>query len=228
MKQTLIILVCLVFFSCKKEDVNNPPYFTFDNTAREWFSELKVHDTLKFLSNLGNVRIYEVNAIQEVKQLITGNCSFITSVCSIYYEYDELMISFNRIDSFSSPTDIKISMYIPDSLDYTNLPKNVVAKARIFGDFDDYNGQVLPNGDRIFLKFPDIYQNIQFETFAAPTKTYNEVIKFKSNNPYSYYHDGWNRNYNINEYGMTVNLVLYISRTSTDKNGQGRINCHPP
>jgi hypothetical protein len=131
MKQTLIILVCLVFFSCKKEDVNNPPYFTFDNTAREWFSELKVHDTLKFLSNLGNVRIYEVNAIQEVKQLITGNCSFITSVCSIYYEYDELMISFNRIDSFSSPTDIKISMYIPDSLDYTNLPKNVVAKARI-------------------------------------------------------------------------------------------------
>lgn len=198
MKQTLIILVCLIFFSCRKEDVKNPPYFTFDNTAREWFSELKVHDTLKFLSNLGNIRIYEVNAIQEVKQSITGNCSVLLP-CSIYYEYDELMISFNRIDSISSPTDIKISMYIPDSLDYTNLPKNVVAKARIFGEFDDYNGQILPNGDRVLLSFPDIYQNIQFDKFAAATRSFNEVIKFKSNNPNSYYHDGWNRNYIINE-----------------------------
>jgi len=64
MTRALIILICLIIFSCKKEDINNPPYFTFDNAARAWFSDLKIHDTLKFLSNLGNVRIYEVNAIE--------------------------------------------------------------------------------------------------------------------------------------------------------------------
>jgi len=191
MKRTLTILMCLIIFSCKKEDVNNPPYFAFDNTAREWFSDLKVHDTLNFLSNLGNKRIYEVNAIETSKEMVSGNCGAIFGNCTVYYWFDQELISFNRIDSFSSPTDIKISMYIPDSLDYTNLPKNVIAKARIFGAFDDYNGQILP--------FPDIYQNIQFEKFTNATRTYNEVIRFKSNNPNSYYHDGWNRYYNINE-----------------------------
>jgi len=199
MKQTLIILVCLVFFSCKKEDVNNPPYFTFDNNAREWFSDLKVHDTLKFLSNFGNSRIYEVNDIETSKVVISGNCGTFFGGCTVYYRYDQKFISFNRIDSFSSPTDIKITMFPPDSLDYTNLPKGIVAKARIFGDFDDYNGQLLANGDRILLKFPDIYQNVSFSTFTNAVKAYNEVIKFNSNNPSSYYHDGANRNYNINE-----------------------------
>lgn len=190
MKRTLIILMCLIIFSCKKEDVNNPPYFPFDNTAREWFSDLKVHDTLKFLSNLGNVRIYEVNAIETTK-VVRSDCAPVIGGCSVYYRYDEKFISFNRIDSFSSPTDIKISMYPPDTLDYRNLPKNVVAKAKIVGQFDDYNGQI--------LSFPDIYQNVSFTTFTTATKTYNEVIKFNSNNPNTYYHTGWNRNYNINE-----------------------------
>lgn len=199
MKRPLIILLCLIIFSCKKEDVNNPPYFAFDNTARKWFSDLKAHDTLKFLSNLGNVRIYEVNAIETSKVVISGNCGTIIGGCTVYYRYDEKLISFNRIDSFSSPTDIKISMYPPDSLDYKNLPKGVIAKAIIFGEFDDYNGEVLPNDDRILLKFPDIYQNVSFSTFTTATKTYNEVIKFNSNNTNTYYHTGWNRNYNINE-----------------------------
>ena len=95
----------------------------------------------------------EVNAIETSKVVISGNCGTITSICTVFYRYDEKLISFNRIDSFSSPTDINISMYPPDSLDYKNLPKGVVAKARIFGDFDDYNGQLLPNGGRILLKF---------------------------------------------------------------------------
>jgi hypothetical protein len=199
MKPTLIILLCLIFISCKKEEVNEPPYFTFDNAAREWFSDLKVHDTLKFLSNFGNIRIYEVNAIDTSIVVISGDCGTIFGGCNVYYRYDQNLISFNRIDSFSTPTDIKIAMYLPDSLDYKNLPKGVVAKARIFGGFDDYNGQLLPNGDRILLKFPNIYQNVSFSTFTNAIKTYNEVIKFKSDNPNSYYLDGWNRSYNINE-----------------------------
>jgi len=182
--------MCLIFFSCKKQDVNSPPYFPFDNTAREWFSDLKINDTLKFISNLGNVRIYEVNAIESSKVVIS-DCGPVVGGCTVYFRYDEKMISFNRIDSFSSPTDIKISMYLPDSLDYRNLPKGVIAKARIFGEFDDYNGQILP--------FPDIYENVSFSTFANTTKTYNEVIKFKSNNPNPFYHSGANRNYYINE-----------------------------
>ncbi len=90
-------------------------------------------------------------------------------------------------------------MFPPDSLDYKNLPSNVIAKAKIFGDFDDYNGQLLPNGDRILLKFPDVYQPVAFSTFVGATKTYNEVIRFISNNSNTYYHTGWNRNYNVNE-----------------------------
>lgn len=81
----------------------------------------------------------------------------------------------------------------PDSLDYKNLPVNTVAKARIFGFFDDYNGQILP--------FPDIYQPLSFETFPGATKIYDEVVNFNSNDPDTYYHDGWNRDYNINEVG---------------------------
>jgi len=191
MKRPLIILMCLIIFSCKKEDVNNPPYFAFDNTAREWFSDLKIHDTLKFLSNLGNARVYEVNAIETSKVVISGNCGTIIGGCTVYYRYDEKIISFNRIDSFSSPTDIKISMYPPDSLDYRNLPKGVITKAKIFGDFDDYNGQTFP--------FPNIYQNVSFSTFTDASKTYNEVIKFNSNDPNPFYHTGAGRNYYINE-----------------------------
>lgn len=157
---------------------------------------------------LVNVRIYEVISIESSKTGISGNCGFIGR-CTVYYRYDEKLISFNRIDSFSSPTDIKISMYIPDSLDYTNLPKNVVAKTRIFGHFDDYNGQILP--------FPDVYQSIQFEKFTGASRTYNEVIKFKSNDPNSYYHAGWNRYYNINEvwYDRKFGFVYF-----KDINGQ--------
>ena len=162
MKPTLIILMCLIIFSCKKEDGNYPPYFAFDNTAREWFSDLKVHDTLKFLSNLGNVRIYEVNAIESSKVVIS-DCGPVPGGCTVYYRYDEKLISFNRIDSFSSPADIKISMYPPDSLDYKNLPNGVIAKARIFGEFDDYNGQVLPNGDRILLSFQTFIKTFYFQ-----------------------------------------------------------------
>jgi hypothetical protein len=190
MKRILIILMWLIIFSCKKEGVNNPPYFSFDNTAREWFSDLKVHDTLKFLSNLGSVRIYEVNAIESSKVVIS-DCGPVLGGCTVYYRYDEKLISFNRIDSFSSPTDIKISMYPPDSLDYKNLPKGVNATARIFGAFDDYNRQILP--------FPDIYKNVSLSTFTTAIKTYNEVVKFNSNNSNTYYHMGWNRNYDINE-----------------------------
>ena len=90
-------------------------------------------------------------------------------------------------------------MFPPDSLDYKNMPPNTVAKARIFGDFDDYNGDLIPNGDRILLKFPDVYKPIAFSTFTSAIKTYNEVIKFNSNNPNTYYDYGWKRNYNINE-----------------------------
>jgi hypothetical protein len=198
MKQTRFILMYLILFSCKKQDVSGPPYFAFDNTSREWFSELKVHDTLKFLSNLGTIRIYEVNAIESSKVVIS-DCGPVPGGCTVYYSYDEKLISFTRMDSFSSPTDIKISMYPPDSLDYKKLPKGVIPKARIFGEFDDYNGQVLSNGDRILLKFPDIYQNVLFSTFTNTVKAYNEVIKFKSNNPNTYYDTGWNRNYNIIE-----------------------------
>jgi hypothetical protein len=90
-------------------------------------------------------------------------------------------------------------MFPPDALDYKNLPPNVIPKIKIFGDFDDYNGELLSNGDRILLKFPDVYGNVPFLSFTGVTKTYNEVIKFNSNNPNPYYHTGWNRNYNINE-----------------------------
>ena len=87
----------------------------------------------------------------------------------------------------------------PDGVDYKNLPPNTTAKVRIMGDFDDYNGQPLPDGDRILLTFPDVNLPVSFSTFVGATNTYNEVLKFNSNNPDTYYHSGWDRNYNINE-----------------------------
>ena len=191
MKPAIVISMCLIIFSCKKEDRNDPPYLSFDNTSREWFSDLEVNDTLKFLSNLGNVRTYGVNTIVTSKRSISGNCGNIVGNCTIYYWYDERVIQFNRIDSFSSPINITITMVPPDSLDYTNLPNGAIAEAKIYGEFDDYNGLILP--------FPSIYKNVSFSTFTNSSKTYNEVIKFKSNNPNPYYDTGWSRNYSIDE-----------------------------
>ena len=202
MKLICIISICLIFVSCKKESAYYQPYFTFDNIARKWFSGMKVHDTLRFLSNTGNVRIYEVNAIQNTKESVSGGCSVIGS-CAVYYYYDKKFISFNRIDSFSTPTDIEISMQIPDSVDYTRLTKSVFAKTEIYGAFDDYNGQV--------LLFPDVYQNVSFSTFSNTIKTYNEILKFKSGIDTAFYNTGWNRKYTINEvwYDRTFGFVYF-------------------
>jgi hypothetical protein len=193
-----MIVTFLSFSSCIKQDLTNTPYFSFDNTAKQWFSDLKVNDTLKFKSNLGNLRTYRVSEIATTKQQ-ARNCNFTTGSCKIYFDYDERVIYFDRIDSFSSPTKIRFYMFPSDTLDFKNLPPNAIPKIKIFGDFDDYNGEPLPNGDRILLKFTDVYQSIVFVTFTGVTKPYNEVIKFNSNNPNTYYHTGWNRNYNINE-----------------------------
>ena len=198
MKHLIIIAIFLPLYSCKKQDIPTRPYFGFDNTAKQWFSELKLNDTLKFLSNLGNRRSYRVSNIETAKKYVQ-DCTFTTGNCTIYFEYDERVVYFDRVDSFASPTKITISMLPPDSVDYKNLPPNITAKTRIFGYFDDYNGQMLPNGDRILLMFPNLYQPLLFQTFIGATKTYNEVIKFNSNNPNTYYHTGWNRNYNLNE-----------------------------
>lgn len=198
MKHLLLIIILLTLYSCSKQDLYTRPYFTFDNTAKEWFSDLKVNDTLKFLSNIGNNRTYRVSKIETTKQHVQ-DCHYTTGNCTIYFDYDEKIIYFDRIDSISSPTKIKFYMFPPDSVDYINLPSNVTAKVKIFGDFDDYNGQLIANGDRILLKFPDVYQPVTFSTFTAVTKTYTEVVKFNSGNPNTYYHNGWNRNYNVNE-----------------------------
>jgi hypothetical protein len=198
MKHLVIIIAILTLYSCTKQDLSTKPYFSFDNTAKQWFSDLKVNDTLKFLSNLGNVRTYRVSNIESTKQYVQ-DCSWTTGSCIIYFAYDDRAIYFDRVDSFSSPTKIRFYMFPPDSVDYKNLSSNVTAKVKVFGDFDDYNGKPLPNGDRILLTFPDVYQPVSFQTFAGATKTYNEVIQFSSNNTKTYYHDGWDRNYNINE-----------------------------
>lgn len=181
----------LINFSCEKDKVNSSPYFVFDNFAKQWFSELKAHDTIKFLSNFGNVRIYEVNAIENSKVVISGNCGTISAICTVFYRFDKRQIYVNRIDSFSIPSGIEMGMYVPDGLDVENLPKNVVATARIYGTFDDYNGQT--------LLFPNIYQTVSFSTFSNSLKTYSEVIKFNSNNPNPFYDPRWNINSNVNE-----------------------------
>jgi len=198
MKHSIIIVTLLTLYACTKQNLNTRPYFSFDNTAKQWFSDLQVNDTIRFLSNLGNSRTYRVSSIETTKQHIQ-DCNWTTGNCTIYFDYDERVIYFDRVDSFSSPTKITIYMSPPDGVDYKNLPPNTTAKVRIMGDFDDYNGQPLPDGDRILLTFPDVNLPVSFSTFVGATNTYNEVLKFNSNNPDTYYHSGWDRNYNINE-----------------------------
>ena len=198
MKSLIIITIILTLYSCTKQDIPTRPYLSFDNTAKEWFSDLKINDTLKFLNNFGNTRSYRVSNIETTKK-DASDCTFTTGNCTIYFDYDERVIYFDRVDSFSSPTKISISMFPPNGVDYKNLPPNFKATASIYGFFDDYNGQILANGDRILLTFPNIYQTVTFQTLVGATKTYNEVLKFNSNNSNTYYHTGWNRNYNISE-----------------------------
>ncbi|WP_018611654.1 hypothetical protein [Segetibacter koreensis] len=198
MKPIIIIVILFTFFSCSKQDLNKRPYFSFDNTAKQWFSGLKVNDTLRFLSNFGNTRIYHVSNIETTKQH-AQDCDWTTGNCTIYFDYDKRVIYFERVDSFSSPTKITMYVYPSDSVDYKNLTPNITAKVRIYGDFDDYNGQPLSNGDRRLLTFPNVYQPVPFQTFVGATKTYNEVLKFNSNNPNTYHDIGWDRYYNVDK-----------------------------
>lgn len=200
-KNILLVFVLLLLLSCKKEYIDRVPYFTFDSVAKEWFTELKINDTIKFRSNLDHVRIYRVSGIDLSKKDVS-DCSWNTGSCDIHFYYSERVVNFERIDSsLVGLTFMKIYMWPPDSSDYRKLPENVIPQAKVYAEFDDYNGVIVSNGyyENVWrtLNFENIYTPTNFSIFEGITKRYEEVIKFNSSNPNSY-HPAWGGNYNIN------------------------------
>lgn len=187
----------VAFSSCKKQEIAGFSNFHFDATAKEWFTEIRVNDTLKFKSNIGKTRIYKVTEINNNPWQVR-DCNYWVDYCEVYYALDEKVITYKRLDSLSGPTKIQMYM-LPDSVVHKYLPANTVTKVKLYAEFDDYNGKPITGQNDLGLKFPDAYQPISFTTFIGGTKTYNQVIKFLSNNPKSYYHNGRNSTYTVNE-----------------------------
>jgi len=197
-KGFIVYLTMMVTLSsCRKQDIIIASNFHFDATAKEWFTEVKVNDTLNFKSNLGKARIYKVIDINNTPWQVS-NCNWLTNICEVYYSLDEKVITYKRLDSLSGPTKIQMYM-LPDSVIYKYLSANTVTKVKLYAEFDDYNGKQLSGQNDLGLKFPDAYQPISFVTFTGGTKTYNQVVKFLSNNTKAYYHSGRNSNYTVNE-----------------------------
>lgn len=179
MRTTLFIACFLFFSSCYKEKVKSVPYFQLDEVSKQWFSEIKIGDTLQFEGSNGSVRTFRMSDTIKSKHE-QGDCSWNLGTCVVYYEYDYLVIIFDRIDTVFAPGNMSFSikMAVPDSIyRYQGVPENTKAKATIIGYLKGYNGY--PGS----FKFPDLYAAIPFTQYSNSIRTYSEVEILTSLNP---------------------------------------------
>ena len=194
MNRILIIIFLLTLLSCKKEITDSEPYFSFDNIGLSLLSEVKINDTLKFVGSNNTLQNYRVYKIEKTKETVQ-DCSWNTGACKIYYYIDKVQFYFIRIDSVPTPPNapstysLILQMQLPNNIDKNNIPKDVQARALIFGNaFINYNKIPVNSPTYIspYINYPDFYTTISFTTFTNSLKTYNDVIVLKSgnNSPY--------------------------------------------
>jgi hypothetical protein len=192
----------LLLFSCKRDIEPNYPHFSFNNTAREWFTQIQENDSLVFIGTNHNRRVYKVQQIVKEKITISTNSNFYSGG-RICYTADRMTLYYQRMDSIpinDQPISfhIVIGMGVPDGIDYTRIPLNVTPIVRVAGKFESYNRiPELPGSP--YLLFPDVNGDLVFHSYVNATRQYNEVLKLYSNNDLVYIDPYLNRSYTVNE-----------------------------
>jgi hypothetical protein len=209
------IFILLTLVACRKNIEPKEPYFKFDRMGEQLLSGINLNDTIKFAGSNGSNRQYRVFKIEPVKQTVQ-DCSWNTGYCITYYYYDFLKIYFIRTDTIppspNSPLTASLTkqMQLPLDIDKKKIPKDVQAKAHVFGGLVDFNAKPAPEPVWIspYIIYPDFYQPITLTTYTNAVRTYTEVVIIKSGNN-SVYVDPLNgTQYTVNEvwfdkkYGM--------------------------
>ena len=191
MRFIFIFISLLFLLSCSKEYISPQvvPYYQFTNVSKEWFTDLKQYDTLKFISNLGRTRTYTVFDIALTKEKY-ATYDWTLGTESLYFYFDQRTISFHRTDSFSKVTTIRIYAFAPDSNDLKNPVSSDKGIVKAFFQFDDYIGK--PPGAFANL-LTDFIVPINFITYTIGSRTINDVIEFSCNCTTSFYDTVWNR-----------------------------------
>ena len=179
----------MTLFSCRKNIEPKEPYFKFDSVGEELLSGLNFNDTLKFAGSNGSFRNYRIFKIEPVKQTVQ-DCSWNVGTCVTYYYFDFLRIYFIRTDTIPPPPNSPLTasltkqMQLPLNVDKKNIPKDVQAKALVYGGLVDFNAVPTsgPGWSAPYITYPDYYQPFNFTTYSNSVRTYTEVAIIKSGN----------------------------------------------
>jgi len=189
MNRLYLIIIILSLVSCRKAIEPKVPYFKFDSVGEQLLSGLKLNDTLKFSGSNGTHQEYRVFKIEKLKQTVQ-DCSWNFGTCVTYYHYDFLKIYFTRTDSLPPPISpltysMILQMQLPNGIDEKNIPKDVKAKALVWGNaFIGYNKIPTQSNTWIspYIDYPDFYSSLQTTTYSNSSRAYNEVLIIKSGN----------------------------------------------
>lgn len=205
MKYFLTSIICFLFFCCNKKEPYQFPHYSFDEKAKEWLTKINLNDSLVFTGPNQSKRIYKVNNIERTTHSRVQDRGWLFSPGRTYFSYESLRIFFIRTDSIISPGwsasdfNISISMYLPDNVDYTQIPLIATPVAVIGGTFDGYN--LLPESpyQSTYLNFPNIYEPYILFSYSNSLRSYNEVIKMFSGNNSVFVNLTTNVTYTVNE-----------------------------
>lgn len=92
-------------------------------------------------------------------------------------------------------------MQLPLDVDKKNIPKDVQAKAHVFGGFVDFNAFPSPGPvwTSPYITYPDFYQPLSLTTYSNAVRTYTEVVIIKSGNNSVYVDPLYGTQYTVNE-----------------------------
>ncbi len=208
MRPISIFILFVCWISCTKDNHNSDkPYYKFTDDSKEWFTDLKKNDTLTFISNSGRTRTYNVISIDETKEEFSDVSSTL-GARTIYFTYDQRRILFERIDSFSTITDIVLYAFVPDTTDPRKPVLSNQGIVKSYFEFDDYIGNSA--GERI-NPLNNFSQPASFTKFTIGSKTFNDILELSCNCTAPYYDTGWNRWNTIDKirYSKSVGFINF-------------------
>ena len=206
MSRIYTIIIILTLVACRKNIEQKEPYFKFDSVGEQLLSGIKLNDTIKFAGSNGSNRQYKVIRIEPLKQTVE-DCSWNFGTCVTYYYFDFLKIYFIRTDTIPPPPNSPLTasltkqMQLPLNIDKKNIPKDVQAKAHVFGLLVDFNAIPAPGPvwTSPYITYPDFYQPVTFTTYSNAVRTFSEVVIIKSGNNSVYIVPLYGSQYTVNE-----------------------------
>ena len=215
----ITILSIVFFFGCTKyRDDPKVPYYQFTNTTKDWFTDAKQNDTVKFMSNTGKIRTYVVaEAVQKKEEYADYSWTFGTK--TLYFNYDQWTVSFSRVDSLGKGLKIQIYAFGPDTANPRKPLPSDKGIIRSFFTFEDYIGKPIGANFNILTDFTT---PINFISFSMGSRTFNDVIEYSCGCSTPFYDTGWSRWNTVNKirYSKTKGFLNFEMTTGETWNRQ--------